>query len=180
MFRYERPMVGPPKTLYDLRKVEGAVRLTCRACKRRQLIDREELILMRHIARETCDWPAFCTSAICCYCTSRNVKVEIEAFANGLPELRRRRATMITIELALILLRAASDSGSRRGLPVEAVRLALRAVHPFLQDKALLTEFWVRYSDPDPTLGESPAGYYADIVRALLKRGYAVPAEPRI
>lgn len=173
-------MVSPPKTLYDLRKVEGAVRVTCRTCKRRYLVDREDTIRSRTAALKSCDWSAFAREVMCAHCLSHNVKVDIEAFAERQPELRRRRAAMITIELALILLRAASYSGSRRGLPVEAVRLALRAVHPFLQDKALLTEFWARYSDPDPAMGASPAGYYADIVQALLKRGYSIPAELRI
>ncbi len=172
-------MVGPPKTLYDLRKVEGAVRVTCRECKRRQLLDREELILMRNVGLQTCDWSAFCHTAICGYCASRDVKVEIEAFGDGLPELRRRRATMITLELALKLLQSASYSGSRASIPVEAVRLALRVVHPHLQDRATLEGYWRRYADPDPKMGESPTGCYEDMVKKLLKRGYAIPAELR-
>lgn len=172
-------MVGPPKTLYDLRKVEGAVRVTCRSCKRRQLLDREELIQWRNLALKNCDWASVVHDTICGHCTSRDVKVDIEAFADALPELRRRRAAMITLELALKILLSASYSGSRSSVPVEAVRLALRAVHPLLQDRVVLEGFWMRYADPDPRLGESPAGYYSDIVRKLLKRGYAIPAELR-
>ena len=173
-------MVGPPKTLQDLRKIEGALRVTCGACGKVNLLDREHLILRRNLGRQSCDWSAVVRETICPDCTGRNVKVDIEAFADGLPELRRRRATMITIELALKILLLASYSGTSRSVPVEAVRLALRAVHPVLQDRAVLEGFWTRYADPDPRPGESPAGRYADIVKKLLKRGYAVPAELRM
>ena len=173
-------MVGPPKTLQDLRKVEGAVRVTCRACKKVSLFDREEMILMRDVGRRSCDWSSVVRDMSCPACAGDNVKVDIDAFADGLPELRRRRAAMITLELALKILLLASYSGSRPSVPVEAVRLALRAVHPALQDKVMLAGFWRRYADPDPRPGETPAGYYADIVKRLLKRGYAVPAELRM
>jgi hypothetical protein len=172
-------MVGPPKTLYDLRKVEGVVRITCRSCKRRYLLDREQVILMRMVALKTCDWATFVHETSCRECSSSDVRVQIEAFGDGLPELKRRRSAMITIELALIILKDASYSGSRKAIPVEAVRLALRALHPHLQDKATLEGFWVRYADPNPAIHENPVGYYDEMIRALLKRGYPVPAELR-
>ena len=59
------------------------------------------------------------------------------------------------------------------------MRLALRVTHAFVQDRALLEGFWQRYADPDPKIGETPAGHYSDIVNSLLKRGYAIPAELR-
>lgn len=173
-------MVGPPKTLQDLRKVEGAVRVTCRECKRVNLLDREEMILMRLVGRNSCDWPNVVQGMRCPDCVSANVKVQVEAYGEGLPALRRRRAAMITIELALKILSAASYSGSRRSVPVEAVRLALRALHPHLADRGKLERFWERYANVDHLpLGDSPAGCYRDIVTGLLKRGYAVPGELR-
>jgi hypothetical protein len=173
-------MVGPPKTLQDLRKVEGAVRVTCRACRKVNILDREHLILMRNLGRQSCDWSIVVRDMSCPNCSDHDEKVDIEAFADGLPKLRRRRAAMITIELALKILLLASYSGTSKSVPVEAVRLALRAVHPVLQDGAMLEGFWARYSDPDPRLGETPGGCYADIVKRLLKCGYAVPAELRM
>lgn len=172
-------MVGPPKTLYDLRKVDGAVRVTCRACKRVTLHDREHLIERQRVALQSCDWLGVTHSLLCGHCVSRDVKVEIEAFGHGLPELRRRRAALITIELALIILRGASYSAQRKGIPVEAVRLALRALHPHLRDRAALEGFWSRYAVGEPAIAEGPAGDYHDIVRTLVKRGYAIPAELR-
>ncbi len=179
LFGYAFHMVGPPKTLYDLRKIEGAVRVTCRDCKRVTLHDREEMIQMRHVAREGCDWPVVSRSMRCGHCVSQNVKVEIEAFGQGLPELRQRRAALITIELALIILRNASYSATRRAVPIEAVRLALRTLHPYLRDRAALERFWERYAVAEPAIAESPAHNYHDMVRTLVTRGYAIPAELR-
>ena len=172
-------MVGPPKTLQDLRKVEGAVRVTCRACKRVTLHDREEMIQLRSAGLQSCDWSAVVHGMRCGHCLGENVKVEIEAFADGLPALRRRRAAMITIELALLILRQAAYSGSRATIPVEAVRLALRALHPFLQDRGMLERFWMAYANPSPHPWGGPGSCFNDLVRGLMKRGFAVPAEFR-
>lgn len=172
-------MVGPPKTLQDLRKVEGAVRVTCRACRRVTLHDREEMIQLRSAGLQSCDWQSVIHGMLCGHCLSKNVKVSIEAFAEGLPELRRRRAAMITIELALIILRRASYSGSRDVFPVEAVRLALRALHPFLGDRGMLERFWMAYANPSPHPWGGPGSCFNDLVRGLMKRGFAVPAEFR-
>lgn len=172
-------MVGPPKTLQDLRKIEGAVRVTCRACNRVTLHDREEMILMRLVGLNSCDWRTVCQEMICGHCLSDDVRVEIEAFAEGLPALRRRRADMITIELALFILRRASYSGSRASVPIEAVRLALRALHPFLGDREMLERFWAAYAKAEKQPWEGSAGHFDEIVSRLLKRRYAVPAELR-
>jgi hypothetical protein len=86
---------------------------------------------------------------------------------------------MITLELALRILKSASYSGSQPGVPVEAVRLALRVVHPHLQDRRMLEGFWAIYVDPEPAISDTPATYYHDMVKKLLNRGYAIPAELR-
>lgn len=116
---------------------------------------------------------------LCGYCVSSDVKVEIEGFGHGLPGLRRRRAALITIELALIILRCASYSAQRKAILMEAVRLALRALHPYLRDRAALERFWERYAVAEPVIAESPAHNYHGLVRTLVKRGYAILAELR-
>jgi hypothetical protein len=57
-FRHHAGMVGPPKTLQDLRRVEGAVRVTCRACKAVKQHDLEELIIDRRSRRISKEWEA--------------------------------------------------------------------------------------------------------------------------
>lgn len=135
---------------------------------------------MRRGVGESSDWAVICRELRCPQCASYDVKVQIEAFGQGLPELRRRRAAMITIELALHILKRASFSGSRKSVPVEAVRLALRALYPHLQDRSVLEGYWASYTIADPKpWGESPIKAYEDMIVRLLKRGYSVPAELR-
>ncbi|WP_085810836.1 hypothetical protein [Sphingomonas sp. TZW2008] len=179
MFRYFGSMVGPPKTIYDLRKIDGAIRIVCRGCERKTLLDREEFIMRRSVGASS-DWAVICRELNCPQCSSRDVKVQIEACGQGLPELRRRRAAMITIELALHNLLRASFSGSRKAIPVEEVRLALRALYPHLQDRSVFEGYWANYTIVDPKpWGNSPMNYYEDMVARLLKQGYPVPAELR-
>ena len=155
------------------------MRVTCRACRRVTLLDREELILVRSAGLQACDWSAVRRDLRCSHCVSDDVRVEIEAFAEGLPALRRRRAQMITIELALTILHNASYSGTRASVPTEAVRLALRVLHQFIGDRGALERFWAAYEDAGTRPWSGPAGCFRDLVRMLLKRGYAVPAEFR-
>ena len=49
-------MVGHPKSLKDLRKIEAAVRVTCPACKHVVVRDREELISHLIYHRKNLDW----------------------------------------------------------------------------------------------------------------------------
>jgi hypothetical protein len=51
-------MVGSPKTLYDLRKIDADLQLTCRACGRRRMVDREWLIAELLKRRKSVDWGA--------------------------------------------------------------------------------------------------------------------------
>jgi hypothetical protein len=170
---YVGGMVGPPKTLQDLRKFEGAVRVSCRTCKRVSLHDREELIVTRSAGLQSCDWSVVRRDLRCSHCISDDVRVELEAFGEGLAALRQRRGQMITIELALTILHKASYSGSRPSVPIEAVRLALRALHPFVRDRDALERFWSAYEDASAHRWSGPAGCFRDLVRILLTHGYA-------
>lgn len=134
---------------------------------------------MRSASLQTCDWAAVRRELRCSHCLSDRVRVDIEAFAEGLYELRRRRGQMIRIELALTLLRRASYSASRASVPVEAVRLALRVLHEFVGDRELLEQFWAAYEDAGTHPWSGPRGCFDDLVLRLLKRGFAVPAEFR-
>ena len=49
--RFTAKMVDPIKILTDLRRIEAAVRVTCRACGFVRLIDREQLIQQCRIHR---------------------------------------------------------------------------------------------------------------------------------
>lgn len=172
-------MVGPLKTLQDLRKVEGAVRITCRACGQVGLLDREELIASRLIRHLSCDWSIVQRDEPCRDCRSGDVHVAGVPFSEDVATLRRRRTTMVTVTLALSILRRVAYPDSEAPCPPEAVRLALRALHPHVRDVDLLSGFWAMWQKPDKRPYETPAVLLAQIITILLNAGYAVPAEFR-
>ena len=51
-------MVGPIRSLTDLRRIEAAVRVTCKKCGFIRMIDREELIKQCQFHRSSLDWEA--------------------------------------------------------------------------------------------------------------------------
>lgn len=76
-------MVGDPKTLYDLRKIDADLRVVCRSCGRRRMLDREWLIgeLLRR--KKSVDWSLVRHQFRCAAdgCGSRDAKLEIVPFA---------------------------------------------------------------------------------------------------
>ncbi|WP_294189106.1 hypothetical protein [uncultured Sphingomonas sp.] len=175
-------MVGPPKTLYDLRRVEGALRLVCRECGHTRLVALEEMIGLRHSSRRSMEWIAVQHDQVCAApsCTSENVRVEVVPFGGEMEELKRRRALMISIELALKIVSWAAYPSGHAPLPDEAVRLALRVLHPHVRQRETLEEFWSLYKNTNRKGHESPATPYVGMIAALLRNGYAVPAEYRM
>ena len=76
-------MVGDPKTLYDLRKIDADLRVVCRACARRRMLDREWLISELLRRKKSVDWALVRHQFRCSIdgCGSRDVRLEIVPFA---------------------------------------------------------------------------------------------------
>jgi hypothetical protein len=76
-------MVGSPKSLTDLRKIDASVRVTCRACGRVRLLDREKLILDLMARRRNLAWSALPTYFRCAAtgCGSKDVRLVAVPFA---------------------------------------------------------------------------------------------------
>lgn len=129
-------MVGPIKTLTDLRRIEAAVRVTCNECGHIRMIDREELIKHRSRYRESEDWGSVCASLPCwnLRCASSNTRVEALPFSQDGVELRRKRAETILMNLALTVLHAASYRPKPEPIATPDMRLALRVLYPYLKD----------------------------------------------
>jgi hypothetical protein len=72
-------MVGSPKMLTDLRKIDASLRVTCRACGNAREIDREQLIrdLMRR--GRSLAWDLV-PRALRCGCGSKDVRLLILPF----------------------------------------------------------------------------------------------------
>lgn len=93
--------------------------------------------------------------------------------------LRRKRTETIMINLALAVLNTAGYRSSSGSIATADVRLALRVLHPYLGDQALLRAYWDLAAQPTRRPGEDCHGPLSLIIRELVKRGYAVEAEVR-
>ncbi|GAA4220323.1 hypothetical protein GCM10022253_24200 [Sphingomonas endophytica] len=173
-------MVGQPKTLYDLRKVEGAVNVTCKACGKARLYDLEELISVRLFHRQSVDWDVVLHEMPCWHCPDRTeTRVAIVPYAANDRTLRARRAETLVINLALTVLKQAASRANRDGIDTPAVRLALRVLRQFLPDRALLVRFWEEGQAAKSTATNESHFAHGWIVQALLRGGHSVWAEFR-
>jgi len=134
-------MVGNPKNLSDLRRIEAALRVTCARCGRTGLYDRETLLADRMTHQLPTDWESMKTG-FQCECGARDSHLLPVPFADNVPELRRRRNENVLINLALQILRDAAYRSSSQAVGTVEVRLALRVLSPFVRDQNTLIEFW--------------------------------------
>jgi hypothetical protein len=76
-------MVGNPKTLHELRKVDADLQVTCRACARRVYVDREWLIAELMRRKRSTDWDAVRHQMRCSAegCGSKDVQIKPVPFA---------------------------------------------------------------------------------------------------
>ncbi|MEG3176633.1 hypothetical protein U1872_10365 [Sphingomonas sp. RB3P16] len=178
---FNAAMVGPIKTLPDLRRIEAAVRVTCRACGHVRLCDREALIHQCMLQRSSLEWAAVRASLPCWNpnCGSRDTQVEALPFSQDRVALRRKRGETILLNLALAVLHAAAYRPHGTAIATPDVRLALRVLYPYLRDDAPLRAYWAAAEAPRDTAWDSCHRPYAIIVAALLDRGCAVEAELR-
>lgn len=174
-------MVGPIKTLTDLRRIEAAVRVTCNECGHVRMCDREALIQHRNRHRDSLDWDSVRGSLPCwnARCGSKNTRVEALPFSQDRIALRRKRAQTILMNLALSVLYEASYRSKDSPIATPEVRLALRVLYPFLHDQTDLRAYWDAASSPRDRPWEGCHNAYSRIVAALIKKDCAVDAELR-
>lgn len=136
-------MVDQPKTLYDVRKVQGSIRFTCAACGTIKVHDLDELIRERSFQRGSLDWQVFVHDAWCWQCSPERaaVKVGIILFGGNDHELRARRADTFVINLALKVLKDAACRAIQHDASTPALRLALHVMCLFVREQGLLNEF---------------------------------------
>ena len=171
-------MVGPIKTLTDLRRIEAAVRVTCKECGFVRMIDREQLIQQCQFHRSSLDWEAVRSSLPCwnAKCLSRDTRVEALPFSQDRVALKRKRAETILMNLALAVLKTAAYRADTHPIATTEVRLALRVLYPYLGDDTLLRRFW-GMATMERGISDTCHPTVARIVGALRERGYAVEAE---
>jgi hypothetical protein len=178
------PDTAPPApiaSLIDLRRTEATVRVTCKLCGHVTLHDREALIQYRKGTGSGLDWKAVQAELICWgkRCRGNHVAVDAVPYSDDPATLRRRRAETILINLALEVLDDAARRSTQGKVGTPDVRLALRVLHPFLNEPGLLQDYW-RDATTDERLGSvSCHGAYRAIAARLLARGHTVYADLR-
>lgn len=134
-------MVGAPKSLYDLQRVEAQVRVTCRSCKATELWELDALIAEVRNSGGNTDWQAAHWSIKCPHrCASP--RVTLLALPFGRRGARRQAHRHTLINLALRILREAAQRSAHEPVGTLEVRLTLHVLRPFVGEQRLLTEFW--------------------------------------
>ncbi len=134
-------MVGPPKSLHDLHRVEAQVRVTCRSCKASETWELDALIAEVRNNGGSVDWKAAHWSVKCPKrCASP--RVTLLALPFGKQRARRKARRQLLINLALQILREAAHRPSHEPVGTIDVRLALHVLRPFVAEQQFLVEFW--------------------------------------
>ncbi len=134
-------MVGDPKTLHDLHRIEAQVRVTCRSCKATELWELGALIDEVRSNGGNTDWRA-ARSAIKCPHRCASPMIHLLPIPYGKQRARRRAHRHALINLALQILREAAQRSAQEPVGTIEVRLALHVLRPFVREQRLLTEFW--------------------------------------
>jgi hypothetical protein len=174
MFRHIGGMVGPPKNLNALSKIEAAVRITCRDCG--HAVDRalDDLSAEVREAGGSSSWPEFLLVLRCPKCEAGGgmLRATPMPFTKGRPRPQRRHALLMN--LALQILRDASWRPSGVAKATIDVRLALHVLRSYLDDPKDLIEFWQRADSATPHPWESCRPLYTAIAATLIQRGHPV------
>lgn len=168
-------MVGPPKTLHDLSRISAQVRVTCRSCKATEVWELDALITEVTSNGGNTDWFR-AKYAVKCPRRCASPMIDLVAIPFGKQRARRRAHRHAVVNLALQILREATERSSREAVGTIEVRLALHILRPIVRDHLLLTEFWdaatVEPLHPWATCRPS----YRRIVQRLVDQGAPVEA----
>lgn len=134
-------MVGSPKSLYDLHRVEAQVRVTCRGCGATETWELEALITEVRKNGGNTDWKA-AHWAIKCPRHCASPRITLLPLPFGKQRSRRQAHRQVIINLALQILREAAQRSAREPVGTLEVRLALHVLRPFIGEQRLLAEFW--------------------------------------
>ena len=163
-------MVGAPKSLSDLHRIEAQVQVTCRSCKASEVWELTALIEEVRRKGGKTDWRA-ARRSIKCPKRCPSPMIDLLPIPYGKERALRRAHRHALIYLALEILReAASRSGSEAVGTVE-VRLALHVLRPFVREQRLLNEYWRAATVQPRHPWTSCQLAYRSIVQRLNERG---------
>lgn len=136
-------MVGDPRTLDDLRRIEAQVRVTCRSCRACEVWELDALIAQVRRSGGNSDWRA-ARSAVACPANCPAPVIDLLPIPFGRQRARRQVHRHALINLSLRILREAAQRSSQEAVGTVEVRLALHVLRPFVRDSRLLVDFWQR------------------------------------
>lgn len=172
-------MVGPPKHLSDLAKIEADVRVTCRRCRFEVDWRREDLAQHLREIGGSLVWSEITRHMVCrrAGCGSPDLRALPVPYARRPANLRRRIGKLDErlIETALrILVDAVARSRGRSVATIE-VRLALLVLHRYIRNGELIRQFWERAALATRTVDDGLNGPLEGIRTSLRRAGWLAP-----
>ncbi|WP_294260183.1 hypothetical protein [uncultured Sphingomonas sp.] len=135
-------MVGDPKTLDELDKIEAQVRVTCRGCKATEIWKLNALIAEVRRNGGNTEWRA-ARRSIKCPNRCASPLIDLLPLPFGKRRARREAHRHALINLSLQILREATARSANEAVGTLEVRLALHVLRPFVRDQNLLTQYWM-------------------------------------
>lgn len=135
-------MVGDPKTLDELDKIEAQVRVTCRGCKATEIWELNALIAEVRRNGGNTEWRA-ARRSIKCPNRCASPLIDLLPLPFGKRRARREAHRHALINLSLQILREATARSATEAVGTLEVRLALHVLRPFVRNQALLTQYWM-------------------------------------
>lgn len=134
-------MVGQPKNLTDLYRIEAQVRVSCGGCGAIEVWDLDALIVEVRQRGGNTDWAAAHRSLNCPRrCAAPRIALLPLPF--GKQRARRKAHRQALVNLSLHVLREAAQRSGYETVGTIEVRLALHVLRPFVREQRLLTEYW--------------------------------------
>lgn len=134
-------MVGDPKNLSDLYRIEAQVKITCSSCKATEVWELDALIAEVRSNGGNTEWRTARYAVKCPHrCASPIIKLLPISF--GRERARKEAHRHALINLSLQILREAAARSASEAVGTIEVRLALHVLRPFVGNQQLLTAFW--------------------------------------
>jgi len=175
-------MVGDPKDLSDLRRIEANVRFTCRFYGHEWDVDREVLTRQLLAAGRSTEWTQIARGMTCAKprCASTAIWAKPMPFGQRPPNAKVRMGPLDRklLAAALAVLDEAAGRSGKGKVADQPVRLALLVVHRYLRDPGLVTAYWEAASQGEDRPGVSCHLPFRHIEERLVRQGYISTTRP--
>lgn len=173
-------MVGPPKHLSDLRKIEADVRITCRRCGFEHDWTRDALAEHLFAIGGSQVWSEITRHLRCRRygCGSAELRALPVPYARRPANMPRRVGKLDAqiVGTAMKILEQAVARSNKQAVATLEVRLALLVVHRYVRDGELIRRFWKRASNPNRTVNDALAEPLRALRNRLEQLGWLAPA----